>query len=185
MGDETREWMEGKLYRYDLEHEQLTRMVDGYDWGFYPMEGGVAIYTSGDLSFYNDLGGLERSMYAPEAYAVLSGGGDAVIVYEPTTQSVTYAFADGTTASAAQGEPGYVAPAATPGAQETAAPEGQESAQNTGDNTTSTGGDDGFTPGGDDWYEQTRPSGDGSGSGSGGSGGGSGSDVPTFTEKDS
>ena len=80
MGDETREWMEGKLYRYDLEHEQLTRMVDGYDWGFYPMEGGVAIYTSGDLSFYNDLGGLERSMYAPEAYAVLSGGGDAVIV---------------------------------------------------------------------------------------------------------
>ncbi len=185
MGDETREWMEGKLYRYDLEHEQLTRMVDGYDWGFYPMEGGVAIYTSGDLSFYNDLGGLERSMYAPEAYAVLSGGGDAVIVYEPTTQSVTYAFADGTTASAAQGEPGYVAPAATPEAQETAAPEGQESAQNTGDNTTSTGGDDGFTPGGDDWYEQTRPSGDGSGSGSGGSGGGSGSDVPTFTEKDS
>ena len=185
MGDETREWMEGKLYRYDLEHEQLTRMVDGYDWGFYPMEGGVAIYTSGDLSFYNDLGGLERSMYAPEAYAVLSGGGDAVIVYEPTTQSVTYAFADGTTANATQGEPGYVAPAATPEAQQTETPDGQEGAQNTEGGTSSTG-DDGFTPGGDDWYEQNKPSGNGSGSGSGsGSGGGSGSDVPTFTEKDS
>ena len=60
MGDATREWMEGKLYRYDLgsDSEQLMCVVDGYDWGFYPMEGGVAVYTDGDLSYYNALGAL-------------------------------------------------------------------------------------------------------------------------------
>ena len=80
--------------------------------GFYPMEGGVAIYTSGDLSFYNDLGGLERSMYAPEAYAVLSGGVDAVIVYEPTTQSVTsvsYTHLDGDKRQLVGGGSGHAA----------------------------------------------------------------------------
>ena len=79
MGDASREWMEGKLYRYDLESEQNLRMLDSYDWGFYPMEGGVAIYTDGDLSYYNALGGRERTMSEPEAYAVLSGGGAADI----------------------------------------------------------------------------------------------------------
>ena len=113
MGDASREWMEGKLYRYDLESEQNLRMLDSYDWGFYPMEGGVAIYTDGDLSYYNALGGRERTMYEPEAYAVLSGGGDAVIIYEPTNETITYAFADGATASVNAGEPGYVGPATT------------------------------------------------------------------------
>ena len=185
MGDASREWMEGKLYRYDLESEQPLRILDGYDWGFYPMEGGVAVYTDGDLSYYNALGGRERAMYAPEAYAVLSGGGDAVIIYEPTDEAITYAFADGATASASAGEPGYVGPATT------ATPEELSNEQSGGDTGKESGeggssADDGFTPGGDDWYEQSKPSTSGGGSGSGsGSGGGSGSDVPTFTEKDS
>ena len=189
MGDASREWMEGKLYRYDLESEQNLRMLDSYDWGFYPMEGGVAIYTDGDLSYYNALGGRERTMYEPEAYAVLSGGGDAVIIYEPTNETITYAFADGATASVNAGEPGYVGPTTTATPEELnngESGEGEEDGSNEGSST-----DDGFTPGGADWYEQTKPStsggsGSGSGSGSGGSSsGGSGSDVPTFTEKDS
>ncbi len=192
MGDETREWMEGKLYRYDLESEQLLRMLDGYDWGFYPMEGGVAVYTDGDLSYYNALGGRERTMYSPEAYAVLSGGGDAVIVYEPTNETITYAFADGATSSVNAGEPGYVGPSATATPEELGNAEGGADAPDsesgeTGDgggsgaggSSSANAGDDGFTPGGDDWYEQSKPSGNG-GSGSGGD-----RDVPTFTEKDS
>ncbi len=145
------------------------------------MEGGVAVYTDGDLSYYNALGGRERTMYAPEAYAVLSGGGDAVIVYEPTNETITYAFADGATASVNAGEPGYVGPATTATPEELnngESGEGEEDGSNEGSST-----DDGFTPGGADWYEQTKPStsggsGSGSGSGSGGSSsGGSGSDV--------
>lgn len=170
MGDSTREWMEGKLYRYDLEHEQLLRIIDGYDWGFYPMNGGVAVYTDGDLTYYNALGGRERTMYAPEAYAVLSGGGDAVIIYEPTDGTVTYAFADGTTADASDGQPGYAGPATTPTPEEV----GLENLQPQGEGGTPS------TSGGSDWYEQNRPSGNGSGSGSGDS-----HDVPVFTEKDS
>ena len=114
--------MEGKLYRYDLgrDSEQLMCVVDGYDWGFYPMEGGVAVYTDGDLSYYNALGARERTMYAPEAYAVLSGGGDAVIIYEPTDDTITYAFADGSTASASAGEPGFTGPATTATPEEAA-----------------------------------------------------------------
>ena len=44
---------------------------------------------------------------------MLSGGGDAVIIYEPTNETITYAFADGATASVNAGEPGYVGPATT------------------------------------------------------------------------
>ena len=194
MGDETREWMEGKLYRYDLEYGQLTRLVNGYDWGFYPMDGGVAVYTDGDLSYYNDLGGLERSMYSPEAYAVLSGGGDVVVIYEPTAGNITYAYADGTTASANDGEPGYSAPAAQDGG-ETQTGDGTQTGSdaetgngtNEGDGTSSGNGSGSgsgnFTSGGSDWFEENQSSGGGSSSGSGS--GGSGTDIPTFTEKDS
>ena len=191
MGDATREWMEGKLYRYDLgsDSEQLMCVVDGYDWGFYPMEGGVAVYTDGDLSYYNALGARERTMYAPEAYAVLSGGGDAVIIYEPTDDTITYAFADGSTASASAGEPGFTGPATTATPEELSL-EGNEQNAAGGEtgNADGSGGssENAFTEGSGDWFEQNRPSGSGSGSGGSSSSSGSGDyDIPTFTEKDS
>ena len=90
-------------------------------------------------------------MYEPEAYAVLSGGGDAVIIYEPTNETITYAFADGATASVNAGEPGYVGPATTATPEELnngESGEGEEDGSNEGSST-----DDGFTPGGADWYE--------------------------------
>ncbi len=195
MGDETREWLEGKLYRYDLEHEQLTRLVNGYDWGFFPMDGGVAVYTSGNLSFYNTLGGLETTMCEPETYAVLSGGGDAVVVYSPTDNTVIYAYANGTTANAYEGESNYVEPAGTD-----AFNEGGETGESTGDTptgengTSGSGGSEGAGSGGSgstgnggsqgsEWFESSDPSTGGSGSGSGSSSGsGSGG---SYTEKDS
>ena len=168
MGDESSEWIEGKLYRYDLEREQLSRLVNGYDWGFYPMDGGVAVYTSGTLSYYNDLGGLERTMYEPEALAVLSGGGDAVIVYEPTGEQITYVYADGTAVSAYDGEPGYTAPT-----QQTA----QADATGETDATGATGAQDGLT----DASAGDTGSGDSAGTGSSGTGTGSSSTGSSST----
>ncbi|HIS02980.1 MAG TPA: hypothetical protein IAA75_03615 [Candidatus Pullichristensenella avicola] len=186
MGDDTREWLEGKLYRYDLEHEQLTRLVNGYDWGFFPMDGGVAVYTSGDLSFYNNLGGLEGSMCSPDAYAVLSGGGDAVVVYSPTDNTVLYAYPNGSTVSAYEGESDYVEPT-----QPDVFAEGGENGEDgTQSGDTSKGGDTNKSggqtqTGGRDpeWFESNDPSSGGSGSTS------SSGSVPDFggsyTEKDS
>ena len=156
---------------------------------FYPMDGGVAVYTDGDLSYYNALGARERTMYAPEAYAVLSGGGDAVIIYEPTNDTVTYAFADGSTASASAGEPGFTGPATTATPEELSLEGNEQNAA--GGETGNADGEGGssenaFTEGSGDWFEQNRPSGSGSGSGGSSSSSGSGDyDIPTFTEKDS
>jgi len=122
MGGEGKEWLEGRLYRFDLRTEQLSRLVEGYDWGYYPMAEGVAVYTSENMSLYSDAGALVRSLYAPEAYAVISGDAEVLVVYEPTPAKVSYVYPDGTVLDAYKGEPG-----ATPqsGQQAAAAQGGQ------------------------------------------------------------
>ena len=186
MGDETSEWLEGRIYRYELSTEQLTRLTGSYDWGFYPLEEGVAVYTSQKLDFYNNLGGLERTLYNPELYAVLSGGDDLLVIYEPTGDKLTYVLPDGTTADAYEGEPGYTTASITPITADPT-PAGEEGDADDLENADT------------QWYDDNQPSANG-GSGSGASssssssssGGGSSSSGGGFdwsgggsTEKDS
>lgn len=198
MGTSENEWIEGKLYSYEIDSGELTRLVDGYDWGYYPMANGYAVYTSGAITYTSE-NGLVRALYEPEVYATVSGGGDLLIVYEPTENVVTYVYPDGTTARTSAGETGYAPPTAggslenqiTPFATGTDAPDAQKGADgNANGGTAGTGangtsGTGGNASGSGDsgsagWFtdSQTGNSGSGGGSGSGGSSG-------SFTDKDS
>ncbi len=122
MGGAENEWLAGKLYRYDIASEALTRIVDGYDWGYYPMNAGISIYTSGNISLYAEDGTLTRSLYEPELYAVISGDAEALIAYEPTDAKVTYIYPDGRTADVREGDALFAAPAASTSPWETEFP---------------------------------------------------------------
>ncbi|NLF28666.1 MAG: hypothetical protein GX592_12275, partial [Clostridiales bacterium] len=171
MGGDGKEWLEGRLYRFDLRTERLAKIVEGYDWGYYPMADGVAVYTSENLSLYSDEGALIRSLYAPEAYAVISGDAEVLVVYEPTPAKVSYVYPDGTVLDAYKGEPGATPPepaaTASPFATEFPPLEEPTATEPAGDT-----GDD-FTPATSNWLEgntETPPAGSASGgSTSGGS----------------
>jgi len=133
------EWMEGRLYSYDISTGTLTRAKDSYDWGFYPMSKGVMVYSSECLEMINPSSVVvsaqeKEPMYKPEAYATLAGTKNAVAVYEPTYQRLVLVYEDGSVYTVysgdlmgAQAESGIaVTPSATPLAA------GQEGTSQTG-----------------------------------------------------
>ena len=98
MGSNDDMWLEGKLYRYNIQTGQLTSMNLDYDWDFYPTNRGVVVYTSQDVSLYPATGGDGKVLMAPELYTTLTVFGDAAYVYEHSTGTLTEVPLDGTAA---------------------------------------------------------------------------------------
>ena len=98
MGSNDDMWLEGKLYRYNIQTGQLTSMNLDYDWDFFPTNRGVVIYTSQDVSLYPLTGGDGKVLMAPELYTTLTVFGDAAYVYEHTTGTLTEVPLDGSAA---------------------------------------------------------------------------------------
>lgn len=95
MGSTDDMWLEGKLYRYNIQTGQLTSMNLDYDWDFFPTGRGVVVYTAQDVSLYPLTGGDGKVLMAPELYTTLTVFGDAVYVYEHTAGTLTEAPLDG------------------------------------------------------------------------------------------
>ena len=98
MGSADDMWLEGKLYRYNIQTGQLTSMNLDYDWDFFPTGRGVVVYTSQDVSLYPLTGGDGKVLIAPELYTTLTVFGDAAYVYEHTTGTLTEVPLDGSAA---------------------------------------------------------------------------------------
>ena len=95
MGSSDDMWLEGKLYRYNIQTGQLTSMNLDYDWDFFPTGRGVVVYTAQDVSLYPLTGGDGKVLMAPEIYTTLTVFGDAAYVYEHTTGTLTEVPLDG------------------------------------------------------------------------------------------
>ncbi len=95
MGSADDMWLEGKLYRYNIQTGQLTSMNLDYDWDFFPTGRGVVVYTAQDVSLYPLTGGDGKVLMAPELYTTLTVFGDAAYVYEHTTGTLTEVPLDG------------------------------------------------------------------------------------------
>jgi hypothetical protein len=99
MGSSDDMWLEGKLYRYNIQTGQLTSMNLDYDWDFFPSTRGVVIYTSQDVSLYPLTGGDGKVLMAPELYTTLTVFGDAAYVYEHSSGKLTKVPLDGSAAA--------------------------------------------------------------------------------------
>ena len=169
MGDSTREWMEGKLYRYDLEHEQLLRIIDGYDWGFYPMNGGVAVYTDATSPTTTPSVAASAPCTPLKLTPCSSGGGDAVIIYDADRRDRYLRLCRRHHCRRQRWPARLCRPRDHPPRRRKWGLENLQPQVKAARPSTS---------GGSDWYEQNRPSGNGSGSGSGDS-----HDVPRLHGK--
>ena len=112
MGSSESEWIEGKLYSYDLATGTLAKLQDGYDWGFFTTKDGTIVYTYENLALVDKnpasvlarSAGGDQSLYTPEVYATLAGVTNAVAVYEPTLQQLTLVYPDGSTTKVYSGD---------------------------------------------------------------------------------
>ena len=95
MGSSDDMWLEGKLYRFNIQTSQLTSMNLDYDWDFFPTFRGVVVYTSQDVSLYPLTGGDGQVLMEPELYTTLTVFGDAVYVYEHSEGTLTQVPLDG------------------------------------------------------------------------------------------
>ena len=95
MGSGSSEWLEGKIYSCSLTGENVTPVTTGYDWGFYPVSNGVAVYTMQDISLYPANGGAKVQLMTPEVYTSIAQDGDKLIVYERTNAALTILSVDG------------------------------------------------------------------------------------------
>ncbi len=98
MGSNDDMWLEGKLYRYNIQTGQLTSMNLDYDWDFFPTNRGVVVYTAQDVSLYPLTGGDGQVLMAPELYTSLTVFGDAAYVYEHSVGTLTEVPLDGSAA---------------------------------------------------------------------------------------
>lgn len=95
MGSADDMWLEGKLYRYNIQTGQLTSMNLDYDWDFFPTGRGVVVYTAQDVSLFPLTGGDGKVLMAPELYTTLTVFGDAAYIYEHTSGTLTEVPLDG------------------------------------------------------------------------------------------
>ncbi|MGI6173739.1 MAG: YARHG domain-containing protein [Christensenellales bacterium] len=96
MGNTDEMWLEGKLYRYDINAGESSSMGLEYDWDFFPTQFGVVVYTSMNISLYPANGGAGTTMMEPELRTGLTAYDGDAYVYEYTDRRLTILPLNGT-----------------------------------------------------------------------------------------
>ncbi len=79
---DTQEWLDGCLYRLNVNTNQSIRVLSEYDWNYRPTDAGLVIYREKQL-LLSDLGGEnEVVIFEPDPYNYMAILDDEVIVYE-------------------------------------------------------------------------------------------------------
>ena len=81
---DTQEWLDGCLYRLNVNTNQTIKVLGEYDWSYRPTDYGLVIYREKAL-LLSDLSGdksTETLIYEPDPYNYMAILDDAVIVYE-------------------------------------------------------------------------------------------------------
>lgn len=90
MGTAEDEWLEGRVYSYDPATAQRVRVVEGYDWGFYPLNDAVALYTAEGVSLlYAD--GTSQLLLQPQG-AIHAVAADGNLYVFDQTANVLYCY---------------------------------------------------------------------------------------------
>lgn len=90
MGTADEEWLEGRVYSLDPAVKAKTRVVEGYDWGFYPMNDGLVIYTADGVSKVQADGTLQ-TLLQPQGVINAVSTDEALFVFDQT-ENVLYRY---------------------------------------------------------------------------------------------
>ena len=82
-------WLEGKLYRYNVETGQTASLGLSYDWDFYPTPAGLSVYTLQDISMHPLTGGEGTQLMRPEVKTDITADDRNAYVYEYTQRKLT------------------------------------------------------------------------------------------------
>lgn len=82
-------WLDGKLYRLNVQTNQFKLLRDGYDWNYRPVDLGLVIYQQKSISIAAQDGTNPVLLYEPDPYNYLVLLDDCAIVYEYNLQKLT------------------------------------------------------------------------------------------------
>jgi len=82
-------WLDGKLYRLNVQTNQFKLLRDGYDWNYRPVDLGLVVYQQKSISISAQDGTNPVLLYEPDPYNYLVLLDDCAIVYEYNLQKLT------------------------------------------------------------------------------------------------
>lgn len=82
-------WLDGKLYRLNVQTNQAKLLRNGYDWNYRPVDLGLVVYQLNSLSVSAQDGTNPVELYAPDPYNYLALLDECAIVYEYNLQKLT------------------------------------------------------------------------------------------------
>lgn len=80
--------IKGRLYGYNIATGEFAKLTDGYDWGYAPGAGGVMLRREGAVALLT-ADGEERELCSLPSCAELARAGNALVWYDPETQTFT------------------------------------------------------------------------------------------------
>lgn len=129
-------WLDGKLYRLNVQTNQFKLLRDGYDWNYRPVDLGLVVYQQKSLTISAQDGTDPVLLYEPDPYNYLALFDNYALVYEYNLQKLTRVPYD--KSGAVQLWSGAFVTDGTTGETITADTNTQTSAQTTTQNTTQT-----------------------------------------------
>ncbi len=82
-------WLDGKLYRLNVQTNQYQLLRDSYDWNYRPVDMGLVIYQERALTLFTQDGANPVLLYDPDPYNYIALLDDCAIVYEYNLQKLT------------------------------------------------------------------------------------------------
>lgn len=149
MGSTNNMWLEGKLYRYNIETQQVASLNLNYDWQYFPTDAGLVVYTNQDISLYPLTGGEGVQLMQPEARTQLTASGNNAYVYEYSYSRLTRLPLDAS-GPVVLVDDSDVLPTTAEAGEDTVLVDEGETGSDAGDVTDVTYNDDGTTSAGSD-----------------------------------
>ena len=89
------EWLDGLLYRINVQTGQIMMVGSQYDWDYRPTDYGMVFYREKQISLVGQ-DGVETTLYTPDLYSYVAILENCAVVYEYSLQKLSLVPLDGT-----------------------------------------------------------------------------------------
>lgn len=89
VSSDTQEWLDGCLYRINVQTNQYIKVLSQYDWSYRPTDYGLVVYREKSLVLSDLSGENPLVIYEPDLYNYMAILDDCVIVYEYNLKKLT------------------------------------------------------------------------------------------------
>ena len=89
VSSDTQEWLDGCLYRVNVQTNQYIKVLSQYDWNYRPTDYGLVVYREKSLVLSDLSGENPLVIYEPDLYNYMAILDDCVIIYEYNLKKLT------------------------------------------------------------------------------------------------